>query len=93
MTELHYIDSHTGGEPTRIVVSDVPDLSGLTAVQALVELRENYDHIRSGCILEPRGSDVLDGEWKDYEASVLPDSVSRLKVRFLGDDFAENASR
>lgn len=58
--ELHFIDSHTGGEPTRIVVGGLEILGGTVAEQ-LVWMRENFDEIRSAVVNEPRGSDILVG--------------------------------
>lgn len=55
------IDSHTGGEPTRVVVSGGPNLGGGTAAEKLERLRAHYDHFRAAVVNEPRGSDVLVG--------------------------------
>jgi 4-hydroxyproline epimerase len=55
------IDSHTAGEPTRVVVEGGPDLgTGDLRSRADRFLRE-FDHIRSGLICEPRGSEVVVG--------------------------------
>ncbi|MEO8544207.1 MAG: proline racemase family protein [Burkholderiaceae bacterium] len=61
MQKLHCIDSHTGGEPTRVVLSGFPDLHELPLTQALHVLREQYDAYRRATVCEPRGSDVLVG--------------------------------
>jgi 4-hydroxyproline epimerase len=60
MQRLHIIDSHTGGEPTRLVISGGPALSGSVAEQ-LTQLREQHDWLRSAVVNEPRGSDVIVG--------------------------------
>ena len=61
MRRIHTIDSHTGGEPTRVVVSGGPDLgSGPLAERARI-FREEFDSFRSAVVCEPRGSDVLVG--------------------------------
>jgi 4-hydroxyproline epimerase len=61
MQRIHVIDSHTGGEPTRVVVAGGPDLgTGPLAERAKV-LRERFDAFRSCVVNEPRGSDVLVG--------------------------------
>ncbi len=54
------IDSHTGGEPTRVVVAGGPDLPPRMA-DKLALLRSQHDWLRSAVINEPRGSDVLVG--------------------------------
>jgi 4-hydroxyproline epimerase len=54
------IDSHTGGEPTRVVLSGLT-LDAPTMAERRDEFRGRYDHLRSGIIHEPRGSDVLVG--------------------------------
>ncbi len=55
------VDSHTGGEPTRVVVAGGPDLGrGPIGDRARV-LRERFDTFRSCVVNEPRGSDVLIG--------------------------------
>ena len=61
MKKILVIDSHTGGEPTRVVVDGGPDLgSGSIADRAAVFERD-FDHIRTAVIGEPRGSEVMVG--------------------------------
>lgn len=61
MQRIQVIDSHTGGEPTRVVVAGGPDLgSGPLADRARV-FGERFDTFRSCVVNEPRGSDVLVG--------------------------------
>lgn len=55
------IDSHTGGEPTRMVYDGFPDLIGSTIQDKLQYFKQNFDHLRQSIILEPRGNDVLVG--------------------------------
>ena len=55
------IDSHTGGEPTRMVYDGFPDLVGNTIQDKLQSFKQNFDHLRQSIILEPRGNDVLVG--------------------------------
>jgi len=60
-TRVRVIDSHTGGEPTRLVLSGGPDL-GLGPLYERVErFRSLYDEFRSAVVNEPRGSDVIVG--------------------------------
>ena len=55
------IDSHTEGEPTRVVLDDAPTLSGGSVADQARDLSQNHDGLRRGLVLEPRGSDVLVG--------------------------------
>uniref|UniRef100_UPI00192A2F17 proline racemase family protein n=4 Tax=Bacteria TaxID=2 RepID=UPI00192A2F17 len=57
------IDSHTGGEPTRVLVSGGPDLGAGSMADRLARLRDEHDAWRRALILEPRGSEVLVGAW------------------------------
>lgn len=61
MRTIHTIDSHTGGEPTRVVVSGGPDLGGGPLAGRARVFREEFDSFRSAVVCEPRGSDVLVG--------------------------------
>ncbi|MFC0268601.1 4-hydroxyproline epimerase [Kushneria aurantia] len=61
MRMMRVIDSHTGGEPTRLVMEGFPELTGRTIVEMRDELCEQHDHWRRACLLEPRGHDVLVG--------------------------------
>ena len=58
---LEIVDSHTGGEPTRIIVAGGPELGGGTMAERLALLRDRHDWLRSSSVNEPRGSDVLVG--------------------------------
>jgi 4-hydroxyproline epimerase len=60
MQRLHTIDSHTGGEPTRVVIDGGPGLVGSLA-DRVATLRERHDELRAAVCNEPRGSDVLVG--------------------------------
>jgi 4-hydroxyproline epimerase len=55
------IDSHTGGEPTRLVVSGGPDLGSGGLSERLRRFRTRHDSFRSAVVNEPRGSDVMVG--------------------------------
>src|SRR5262245_13737233 len=61
MQRIQIIDSHTGGEPTRVIISGGPDLGSGSAVERLKIFREQQDGFRSAVVNEPRGSDVLVG--------------------------------
>lgn len=60
-TELRVIDSHTGGEPTRLVISGFPDLGNGSMAERRARFARDYDDWRKALILEPRGNDVLVG--------------------------------
>ena len=59
--KIHIIDSHTGGEPTRVVVDGGPDLGTGTLAQRRRLFDQLHDNFRSSVVSEPRGSDVLVG--------------------------------
>lgn len=61
MKRIHIIDSHTGGEPTRLVVSGFPSLGNGSMAERRDVLAREHDNWRTACMLEPRGSDVLVG--------------------------------
>lgn len=59
--EIHIIDSHTEGEPTRVVVDGGPDLGTGSVAERLQRFRREHDHVRTAVIHEPRGFDALVG--------------------------------
>ena len=61
MKTVQIIDSHTGGEPTRLVIAGGPDLGSGSLNERLAVFRRDFDDWRAGIVNEPRGSDVLVG--------------------------------
>jgi 4-hydroxyproline epimerase len=59
--QIRVVDSHTGGEPTRVVIAGGPDLGAGTIADRLGVFRTQHDPFRSAVVNEPRGSDVLVG--------------------------------
>jgi 4-hydroxyproline epimerase len=59
--KIRVIDSHTGGEPTRLIVSGGPDLGDGPMSARLERFRDEYDAFRCAVVNEPRGSDVMVG--------------------------------
>lgn len=72
--EIQVIDSHTGGEPTRLIVSGGPNFGQLlspypgrsipeTLQQVVAFLEHNHEPLRHGIICEPRCSEHWVGAW------------------------------
>lgn len=61
MHKIEILDSHTGGEPTRLVLSGFPDLGHISPSERRDLLAKQHDQWRQAVILEPRGSDVIVG--------------------------------
>ncbi|MQA21295.1 4-hydroxyproline epimerase [Rugamonas rivuli] len=61
MKTISIIDSHTGGEPTRLVIDGGPELGHGPLSERLALLKRQHDRFRSAVVCEPRGSDVLVG--------------------------------
>jgi proline racemase len=61
MHRIDVIDSHTGGEPTRVIVAGFPDLGGGPLAERLDRFRGRFDAWRSAVACEPRGSDTMVG--------------------------------
>jgi 4-hydroxyproline epimerase len=56
MQKIRVVDSHTGGEPTRVVVEGGPDLGAGSLGERRERFRNEFDHYRSAIVGEPRGS-------------------------------------
>ncbi len=81
MDSIRVIDSHTGGEPTRLIIEGLPDIGG--SVQDRLEiLREKHDSIRKMLCLEPRGNPIAIG------AAIFPasDLGSHFDVVFFNNE-------
>ncbi len=60
-SRIHIVDSHTEGEPTRVVISGGPPLGSGPLPERLRIFRDRYDHFRSAIVNEPRGSSAIVG--------------------------------
>ena len=60
-SRISVVDTHTGGEPTRVVTAGGPDLGSGTMAERLALFRDRHDTFRSAVVNEPRGSDVMVG--------------------------------
>ncbi len=58
---IHVVDSHTEGEPTRVVIDGWPQPHGATMAERRDDLRARFDHLRCGVVCEPRGNDAIVG--------------------------------
>ena len=61
LRRVKVIDSHTGGEPTRVVISGGPDLGNDALSNRVARFRNEYDDFRRAIVNEPRGSDAIVG--------------------------------
>jgi proline racemase len=52
------IDSHTGGNPTRLALSGIPEVPGKTMSEKMAYFQKNHDWIRTAMVLEPRGGNL-----------------------------------
>jgi 4-hydroxyproline epimerase len=83
---IQVVDSHTAGEPTRVVIAGGPDLGGGPLAERLCILRDRYDWFRRAIVLEPRGSDVLVGALlcRPVDASCVAGVIFFNNVGYLG---------
>ena len=61
LTGVTVVDSHTAGEPTRVIVAGGPDLGSGDLRTMLGVFRSQYDGFRTATVCEPRGSEVVVG--------------------------------
>ncbi|HEU4869612.1 MAG TPA: proline racemase family protein, partial [Pyrinomonadaceae bacterium] len=61
LRRVKVIDSHTGGEPTRVVISGGPDLGNDALSNRVARFRNEHDDFRRAVVNEPRGSDAIVG--------------------------------
>ncbi len=80
------IDSHTGGEPTRVVVGGGPDLGGGSVADQLRVFRGQHDRFRRAIVTEPRGSDVIVGALlvEPQDKSCVTGVIYFDNVQFIG---------
>ena len=83
---IRVIDSHTGGEPTRVIVSGGPDLGNGPLAERVARFRDQYDTIRSAVVNEPRGSDAMVGALlcDPYEPGCAAGVIFFNNVGYLG---------
>jgi 4-hydroxyproline epimerase len=58
---IEYVDSHTAGEPTRVITSGFPALGNQPLTEQLATLRTQHDHYRRAVCTEPRAAEVVVG--------------------------------
>jgi 4-hydroxyproline epimerase len=61
MQHIEIIDSHTGGEPTRVVLSGLPDLGAGPLADRAARFTAMHDRWRRAVVGEPRSSEVVVG--------------------------------
>lgn len=83
--KLKIVDSHTGGEPTRVVIDGLPDLGGGPLSARREVLKNQHDWIRTSCLLEPRGFEAMVGAVlvDPYEADCVAGVIFFNNVGYL----------
>lgn len=86
MQKISIIDSHTGGEPTRLVISGGPDLGDGPLTERVTRFRQTYDHVRTAVVCEPRGNDVIVGALlcEPHDSSCVAGVIFFNNVGYLG---------
>ncbi|MGE4602154.1 MAG: proline racemase family protein [Planctomycetota bacterium] len=74
---IRYIDTHTAGEPTRIIIDGFPHLEGESISDCRDVLTRDHDALRAGIVREPRGHEamvaalLLDSSIEECDAGVI----------------------
>lgn len=55
------VDSHTCGNPVRVIAGGIPVLRGANMMEKRLHFLKEYDWIRKGLMFEPRGHDMMSG--------------------------------
>jgi len=83
---IKVIDSHTGGEPTRVVISGGPELGHDALSNRLERFRNEHDDFRCAVVNEPRGSEAIVGALlcKPVDESCVTGVIFFNSVAYLG---------
>lgn len=86
ISRVRVVDSHAGGEPTRVVVDGGPDLGSGCLGDRLQRFRTEHDRFRSAVVNEPRGSEVVVGALlcEPIDASCAAGVIFFNNVGYLG---------
>ncbi len=83
---IEVVDSHTEGEPTRVVIGGWPEPDGRTMLERRESMRREQDDLRRAVVLEPRGHDAIVGAL--LTTPVRPEAVAGIvffnDVSYLG---------
>jgi 4-hydroxyproline epimerase len=84
--QIRAIDSHTAGEPTRVVIEGGPELGSGSLEERVQRFRDQFDSYRKAIVTEPRGSDVLVGALlcEPVDTSCLTGVIFFNNVGYLG---------
>lgn len=58
---VNAVETHTIGEPTRIVVGGIPNIKGKTMAEKMACFEKNFSYLRTALMLEPRGHNDMFG--------------------------------
>ncbi len=58
---IRFVDSHTAGEPTRVIIDGGPELGSGPLSERRLRFRDSADHFRRCVVNEPRGWDAVVG--------------------------------
>jgi len=58
---MRVIDSHTGGQPTRVIIEGGPDLGSGPLSERRDRFARQFDHVRKQTVLEPKCDDAMVG--------------------------------
>ena len=83
---MQVIDSHTEGEPTRVIVDRGPPLGGGPLSERLARFAADFDHVRRFAVNEPRGHDAMVGALlcEPHDASCAAGVIFFNNVGYLG---------
>jgi 4-hydroxyproline epimerase len=83
---IQVVDSHTAGEPTRVVLDGGPPLGDGPLAERLQRFATEYDCFRSAVVNEPRGSDVMVGALlvEPHDPSCVAGVIFFNNVGYLG---------
>jgi 4-hydroxyproline epimerase len=84
MERLRVIDSHTGGEPTRVVVEGLPDFGSGPIADRLQVIARDFDRYRTAIIGEPRSSPVAVGAYLLPSVCANYGAIFFNNARYLG---------
>lgn len=86
MRRLKFIDSHTGGEPTRVLLGGLPRPSQGGIRDWYRRIRDEHGWLLAAAVNEPRGSDILVGAvyWPSHASPVAGEVLFFNNVGLLG---------